>query len=149
MNPPLRTEEDRQYLVKALKEGIVDVIATDHAPHISFSKLQTLQEAPFGTIGLETALPIVYYYLVHSGIISILDLVKLFSFNPSVILRLPNKGHLSVGADADITVFDPKETFIITEEFFISKSKNSCFIGMEAKGKVKYTFVSGKLVYSD
>lgn len=149
MNPPLRTEEDRQYLIKALKEGIIDVIATDHAPHTKFSKSQTLQESPFGTIGLETALPIIYSYLVDKGVISVLELVKLFSFNPSNIIKLPNKGHLSVGADADITIFDPGEEFTITEDFFVSKSKNSCFIGMRAKGRVKYTFVGGKLVFSD
>ncbi|MGC8870773.1 MAG: dihydroorotase, partial [Brevinematia bacterium] len=100
MNPPLRTEEDRQCLLNALKDGIIDVIATDHAPHTFFSKSQTLQEAPFGTIGLETALPMLYTYIVDDGIISILDLVKLFSFNPSRIIKVPNKGHLSIGADA-------------------------------------------------
>ncbi|MGC8766316.1 MAG: dihydroorotase [Brevinematia bacterium] len=149
MNPPLRTEEDRQFLLNALKDGIIDVIATDHAPHTFFSKSQTLQEAPFGTIGLETALPMLYTYIVDDGIISILDLVKLFSFNPSRIIKVPNKGHLSIGADADIVVFDPNEEFIIDERFFVSKSRNSCFLGMKAKGKVKLTFVNGNLVFSD
>ncbi|MGC8963827.1 MAG: dihydroorotase [Brevinematia bacterium] len=149
MNPPLRTEEDRQCLLNALKDGIIDVIATDHAPHTFFSKSQTLQEAPFGTIGLETALPMLYTYIVDDGIISILDLVKLFSFNPSRIIKVPNKGHLSIGADADIVVFDPNEEFIIDERFFVSKSRNSCFLGMKAKGKVKLTFVNGNLVFSD
>jgi dihydroorotase len=90
-----------------------------------------------------------YTYIVDDGIISILDLVKLFSFNPSRIIKVPNKGHLSIGADADIVVFDPNEEFIIDERFFVSKSRNSCFLGMKAKGKVKLTFVNGNLVFSD
>lgn len=148
MNPPLRSEEDRKALIEALKDGTIDVIATDHAPHTKFEKSLTIQEAPFGTIGLETALPVLYTYLVRTGEITLLQLVKLFSFNPSRILRLENKGHLSVGSDADITIFDPNTERIITEDFFVSKSKNSCFIGMRVEGEVKYTICSGRLVWS-
>jgi len=148
MNPPLRTEEDRKSLIEALKDGIVDVIATDHAPHTKFEKSLTLQEAPFGTIGLETALPIVFTKLVKEGILDFMELVKVFSFNPSKILGLSQKGHISEGADADIVVFDPGKKYVIDEEFFVSKGKNSCFLGFEVYGIVKYTVVGGKVVYT-
>jgi dihydroorotase len=148
MNPPLRTEEDRESLIEALKDGIVDVIATDHAPHTKFEKSLTLQEAPFGTIGLETALPIVFTKLVKEGILDFMELIKVFSFNPSKILGLSQKGHISEGADADIVVFDPGKKYVIDEEFFVSKGKNSCFLGFEVYGIVKYTVVGGKVVYT-
>lgn len=147
MNPPLRSEEDRLSLIQAIKDGTIDVIATDHAPHTIFEKSLGLQEAPFGTIGLETALISVYTYLVKNNIISMLDLVRLFSYNPSRILRLYDKGHISVNADADIVIFDPSPRRIVKEEFFVSKGKNSCFLGMEMYGEVRYTFVSGNMVY--
>jgi len=148
MNPPLRTEEDRESLIEALKDGIVDVIATDHAPHTKFEKSLTLQEAPFGTIGLETALPIVFTKLVKEGILDFMELIKVFSFNPSKILGLSQKGHISEGADADMVVFDPGKKYVIDEEFFVSKGKNSCFLGFEVYGIVKYTVVGGKVVYT-
>jgi dihydroorotase len=148
MNPPLRTEEDRKSLIEALKDGIVDVIATDHAPHTKFEKSLTLQEAPFGTIGLETALPIVFTKLVKERILDFMELIKVFSFNPSKILGLSQKGHISEGADADIVVFDPGKKYVIDEEFFVSKGKNSCFLGFEVYGIVKYTVVGGKVVYT-
>lgn len=147
INPPLRTEEDRMALIEGIKDGTIDAIATDHAPHTSFEKSLTLQETPFGTIGLETMLPVLYTYLVKEKIIKFLDLVKLTSYNPSRIIRLENKGHISIGSDADITIFDPEITKTITEEFFVSKSKNSCFIGTEVHGEIKYTIVGGKIVY--
>jgi dihydroorotase len=148
MNPPLRTEEDRKSLIEALKDGIVDVIATDHAPHTKFEKSLTLQEAPFGTIGLETALPIVFTKLVKERILDFMELIKVFSFNPSKILGLSQKGHISEGADADIVIFDPGKKYVIDEEFFVSKGKNSCFLGFEVYGIVKYTVVGGKVVYT-
>jgi dihydroorotase len=148
MNPPLRTEEDRKSLIEALKDGIVDVIATDHAPHTKFEKSLTLQEAPFGTIGLETALPIVFTKLVKERILDFMELIKVFSFNPSKILGLSQKGHISEGADADIVIFDPGKKYVIDEEFFVSKGKNSCFLGFEVYGIVKYTVVGGRVVYT-
>lgn len=148
MNPPLRTLEDKKALLEAIKDGTIDVIATDHAPHTKFEKSLTIQEAPFGTIGLETAIPIIYTYLVSKGFISLLDLVRLFSYNPSRILQLESKGHISVSSDADITIFDPNTRYVITEEIFMSKGKNSAFLGMEVMGEVKYTIVGGKIVYS-
>ncbi len=148
MNPPLRTEEDRESLIEALKDGIVDVIATDHAPHTKFEKSLTLQEVPFGTIGLETALPIVFTKLVKERILDFMELIKVFSFNPSKILGLSQKGHISEGADADVVIFDPGKKYVIDEEFFVSKGKNSCFLGFEVYGIVKYTVVGGKVVYT-
>lgn len=147
MNPPLRTEEDRKVLIEALKDGVIDVIATDHAPHTKFEKSLTLQEAPFGTTGLETALPMLFTRLVKEGILEFLDIIKYYSFNPSKILGLNHKGDISVGSDADIVVFDPNERYTITEDFIASKGKNSCFLGFEVNGLVKYTIVGGRVVY--
>ncbi|MEN2997706.1 MAG: dihydroorotase [Brevinematia bacterium] len=147
VNPPLRTEADRLALIEAIKDGTIDAIASDHSPHTQFEKSLTFQEAPFGTTGIETLLLVPYTYLVTKGTISMLELVKLLSYNPSRIIKLENKGHISVGSNADITIFDPTPKKIITEDFFVSKSKNSCFLGMEVIGEIKYTIVGGKIVY--
>ncbi len=150
MNPPLRSEEDIIELRKALKDGTIDVIATDHAPHTVFEKSLTIQEAPFGTTGLETSLAAIFTKLVlETNTISMLDMVRLMSFSPAMLLRMENKGHISVGADADITIFDPNKSFIVDEKMFVSKGKNSAFIGMELAGVVNYTIVSGEVVYAN
>lgn len=147
IKPPLRSKEDRDALIGAIKDGTVDAIATDHAPHTPFEKSLTFQEAPFGTVGLETAVLAIYTFLVKKEIISPLELVKLFSYNPSRILGLESKGHISPGSDADIVVFDPESKNTITDEFFVSKGKNSCFMGAEILGEIKFTMVGGKIVY--
>ena len=148
MNPPLREEKDRKAIIEGLKEGTIDCIITDHAPHSKEEKAQELAKAPNGIIGFETALSAEIMNLVDTGDISYLDLVKLTSYRPAELLKI-DRGTIEVGKIADITIFDPNERYIYTEDMIISKSKNSPFIGKELKGKVKYTIVSGKIVYKD
>ena len=146
MNPPLREEKDRQAIIEGLKEGTIDCIITDHAPHSEEEKNQELSKAPNGIIGFETALPAEIMNLVDAGYISYLDLVKLTSYNPAKLLKI-DRGTIEVGKVADITIFDPNEEYVYTKEMIVSKSKNSPFIGKKLKGKVKYTIVSGRIVY--
>ena len=148
MNPPLREEKDRQAIIEGLKEGTIDCIITDHAPHSQEEKNKELSKAPNGIIGFETALSAEIMNLVNTGHISYLDLVKLTSYNPAQILKI-EKGILEEGKIADITIFNPNEEYIYTIDKIVSKSKNSPFIGKKLKGKVKYTIVNGKIVYKD
>lgn len=148
MNPPLREEKDRQAIIEGLKEGTIDCIITDHAPHAEEEKNVELAKAPNGIIGFETALSAEIMNLVDPGHIDYLNLVRLTSYTPAKILKIDNKtGSIEVGKVADITVFDPDEEYIYTKEMIVSKSKNSPFIGKKLKGKVKYTIVNGKIVY--
>ena len=150
MNPPLREEKDRQAIIEGLKEGTIDCIITDHAPHSEEEKNVELAKAPNGIIGFETALPAEIINLVDPGHIDYLNLVRLTSYTPSKLLHIDNeRGTLETGKMADITVFDPNEEYIYTKEMIVSKSKNSPFIGKKLKGKVKYTIVNGKVVYQD
>ena len=148
MNPPLREEKDRKAIIEGLKEGTIDCIITDHAPHSKEEKAEQLAKAPNGIIGFETALSAEIMNLVDTGDISYLDLVKLTSYRPAELLKI-DRGTIEVGKIADITIFDPNEKYIYTEDMIVSKSKNSPFIGKELKGKVKYTIVSGRIVYKD
>lgn len=150
MNPPLREEKDRQAIIEGLKEGTIDCIITDHAPHSEDEKDAELSKAPNGIIGFETALPAEIMNLVDAGHIDYLNLVRLTSYTPSKLLHIDNeRGTIEVGKKADITIFDPNEEYIYTKEMIVSKSKNSPFIGKKLKGKVKYTIVNGKIVYQD
>ncbi len=148
MNPPLREEKDRQAIIEGLKEGTIDCIITDHAPHSIEEKEKELSNAPNGIIGFETALSAEIMNLVDPGHISYLDLVKLTSYNPAKLLKI-DKGTLEEGKIADITIFNPNEEYIYHKEKIVSKSKNSPFIGKKLKGKVKYTIVNGKIVYKN
>lgn len=148
MNPPLREEKDRLAIIEGLKEGTIDCIITDHAPHSEEEKAKDLSYAPNGIIGFETALSAEIMNLVDAGHISYMDLVKLTSYNPAKILEI-DKGILEVGKIADITIFNPDEEYIYTKDMIVSKSKNSPFIDKKLKGKVKYTIVNGKVVYKD
>ena len=148
MNPPLREEKDRQAIIEGLKEGTIDCIITDHAPHSKEEKERDLSKAPNGIIGFETALSAEIMNLVDAGHINYLDLVKLTSYNPAKLLRI-DRGTIEVGKIADIAIFDPNEEYIYTEDMIVSKAKNSPFIDKKLKGKVKYTIVSGKIVYTD
>ena len=148
MNPPLREEKDRLAIIEGLKEGTIDCIITDHAPHSEEEKNQELSKAPNGIIGFETALSAEIMNLVDIGHISYIDLVKLTSYNPAKILGI-DKGILEEGKIADITIFNPDEEYIYTKDMIVSKSKNSPFIDKKLKGKVKYTIVNGKIVYTD
>ena len=148
MNPPLREEKDRLAIIEGLKEGTIDCIITDHAPHSEEEKNTDLTKAPNGIIGFETALPAEIMNLVDKGYISYLDLVKLTSYNPAKLLKI-DKGSIEEGKIADITIFDSDEEYVYTKEMIVSKSKNSPFIGKKLKGKVKYTIVNGRVVYEN
>lgn len=146
MNPPLRTEEDKQAIIKGLQDGTIDAIITDHAPHAQEEKEQDLSKAPNGIIGFETALPATITALVDKGHLSYLDMVRLMSYGPAKVLKL-DKGEIKVGAIADLTIFDPNKEYEYKEEMIVSKSKNTPFIGKTLKGQVKYTVVSGRIVF--
>ena len=148
MNPPLREEKDRLAIIEGLKEGTIDCIITDHAPHSEEEKNTDLAKAPNGIIGFETALPAEIMNLVDKGYISYLDLVKLTSYNPAKLLKI-DKGSIEEGKIADITIFDSDEEYVYTKEMIVSKSKNSPFIGKKLNGKVKYTIVNGRVVYEN
>lgn len=146
MNPPLKEEKDRQAIIEGLKEGTIDCIITDHAPHSEEEKNKGLASAPNGIIGFETALSAEIMNLVDTGDISYLDLVKLTSYNPAQILKI-DKGVIEEGEIADITIFNPNEEYVYTKDKIVSKAKNSPFIDRKLKGKVRYTLVNGKIVY--
>ena len=148
MNPPLREEKDKQAIIEGIKEGTIDCIITDHAPHSEEEKNQELSKAPNGIIGFETALSAEIMNLIDPGHISYIDLVKVTSYNPAKILGI-DKGILEEGKIADIVVFNPSEEYVYTKDMIVSKSKNSPFIDKKLKGKVKYTIVSGEVVYKD
>ena len=146
MNPPLREEKDKEAIIQGLKDGTIDSIITDHAPHTDEEKSKGLATAPNGIIGFETALPAEIMNLVDPGHIDYLNLVRLTSYTPSKLLKI-DRGTIEEGKIADITIFDPNKEYIYLKENIVSKSKNSPFIGKKLKGKVKYTIVSGRIVY--
>ena len=148
MNPPLRKKDDMEEIIKAIQDGTIDCIITDHAPHSKEEKSQGLEKAPNGIIGFETALSATITYLIDKGYISYLDMVKLTSYNPAKILGI-DRGTIEKGKTADITIFDPNKEYIYTEEMIVSKSKNTPYIGKKLKGEVKYTIVKGKIVYKE
>jgi len=150
MNPPLRTTEDVKAILAGIADGTVDAIATDHAPHAAELKAKPLDEAPFGMIGLETALGLSLTYLVQPGTISLWQLVVLMSSNPARIINQiadPVLGELSVGGVADITVFDPGLEWTYRAAAGRSKSRNSPFDGWTLTGAATATIVAGKIVY--
>lgn len=147
MNPPLRTKKDQDAIIEGLKDGTIDAIITDHAPHSEEEKQRELSKAPNGIIGFETALAATITNLVDKGHISYLDMVRLTSYTPAKLLGI-DRGYIKEGAVADITIFDPNIEYIYTKESIVSKSKNTPFIGKKLKGQVVYTIVDGKVVYS-
>ncbi len=149
MNPPLRSREDVEALRKGLKDGVMDVIATDHAPHGEEEKSQSMMDAPFGIVGLETSAALTYTELVKTGILSIMDMAEKMSYNPAKILGLAEKGSVSEEMDADLVIFDPKRVYRIDKNTFLSKGKNTPFDGREVTGDVKYTLVDGEVVYEN
>ena len=146
VNPPLRTASDIEAIIKGLKDGTLDAIVTDHAPHTRKEKALPLSEAPSGMIGLETSLALALTYLYHTGELSIEALVKLMSTKPAQILDI-QAGTLKKGAIADVVVFDLNERWIVVPDHFKSKARNTPFAGMELRGKVKYTISRGEIVY--
>ena len=147
MNPPLREEKDRKAIIEGLKDGTIDAIITDHAPHSEDEKQRELAKAPNGIIGFETALSATITNVVDKGYITYLDMVRLMSHTPAKLLGLENKGQLKEGYDADITIFDPNIEYTYTKENIVSKSKNTPFIGKKLKGQVIYTIVNGQIKY--
>ncbi len=148
MVPPLRGEEDRQSLIAGLLDGAIDCIATAHAPHTSTEKDREFDFAPFGAAGLETAFSVCYESLVQAGHCDLPFLIGCLTYRAANVLKLP-KGTLSPGADADITILDPDETWKVTPEAFFSSSHNSPWLGRTLPGKVKATLVNGRPVYSE
>lgn len=144
MNPPLREEADRQAIIAGLKDGTIDLIATDHAPHSAEEKAKDITKAPSGIIGLETALTLGWMSLVKTGELTMTELVRCMSKNPADLYHL-SAGSLQEGSCADLVLFDPNETW--TPDRFVSKSQNSPFLGKELQGKVKMTICSGKVIY--
>jgi len=143
VNPPLRPEKDRLALLDGVKRGLVDVIATDHAPHLWEEKRHEFTRAPAGIVGLETALSLVY---TNMGL-NMAALVRLMSLRPAQILSLNDRGHLGPGARADVVIFDAKKTWKIEGKDFLSKAKFTPFEGFEVRGEVVATVVGGEVVY--
>jgi dihydroorotase len=146
MNPPLREAADRDAMIEGIADGTIDAIATDHAPHHSDEKLVEFDRAPFGIVGLETCVPLVFDRLVHSGRIGVRRAIELLSTNPARILKLPG-GSLAEGRPADITVIAPDETIEISAPALMSKSKNTPFDGWRLTGVAAVTIVGGRAVY--
>jgi dihydroorotase len=146
MNPPLRSAADRDAMLEGLVDGSVDLIATDHAPHHLDEKVLEFDRAPFGIVGLETAVPLVFDRLVHAGHITIGRLIELLSVNPARVLGLPG-GRLAEGAAADITVLAPDLAVDVSAAALRSKSKNTPFDGWQLRGGVAATIVGGRVVY--
>lgn len=143
--PPLRSEDHVKHIHQALKEGVISVIATDHAPHLWTEKERAFQDAPVGMVGFETMLPLVLTNLVDKGVLTLSEAIGKMTINPSNIMRL-GKGTLSEGVDADIAIFDPNKEIVVDRTSFESKGQNSPFHGMKLKGEVTETIVGGKIV---
>jgi dihydroorotase len=146
MNPPLRSEEDRQALIEAVRDGTIDAIATDHAPHHQDEKMLEYDRAPFGVIGLETALGVALMTLYYSAGVSLRRVVELLTAGPARAFSLPG-GMLQPGSPADITLFDAGREWTVEASLFKSKSRNTPFAGQKLRGIVAATFVRGRCVY--
>lgn len=144
MNPPLRTEKDRLAIIEGLKDGTIDLIATDHAPHSEEEKNKPLTEAPSGITGLETSLGLGITNLVKTGHLTLMELLEKMTWNPAALYHLPS-GSIEKGAPADLVIFDPDEKW--TADTFLSKSSNTPFKGAELYGKIHYTICRGEVVY--
>jgi dihydroorotase len=146
MSPPLRTLTDVEAIIQGLADGTIEAIATDHAPHSAQEKALPFDEAPNGIIGLETSLALALTYLYHTEKLRLDEVIDLMSKKPANILKL-NAGTLKTGDIADLVIFDPNEEWTVDPLKFRSKSKNSPFIGMKLRGKVKYTISQGRIVF--
>ena len=147
MNPPLRGRRDVEALKAGLKAGIMDVIATDHAPHAAEEKNCSMIKAAFGIVGLETMASLTYTELVEPGILTPMQMAEKTSYNPAKILGLDDKGAIAEGKIADVVVFDPTVEYVIDKNTFYSKGKNTPFHGRKVKGDIRYTLVDGNVVY--
>jgi dihydroorotase len=147
INPPIRGEEDREALFAGLKDGTIDCIASDHAPHAPQEKQVEFDQAPSGAIGLETTFSVLITTLVRPGRANLAEALSLITHRPARVLGIP-AGTLERGAPADFALFDPDEEWVVERNGFHSKSNNSPFIGRTLLGKVKHTVVDGELVTS-
>mgnify|MGYP000929984150 CR=1 FL=1 len=147
MNPPLRTQADCEAIIEGLKDGTLDCVATDHAPHAGYEKAQEFALAPFGISGLETSLALGVTHLVKPGHLSLSDLVRRMSTEPARLLNLPG-GDLAIGSPADITVFDPDAEWTVDPARFVSKGRNTPFAGHRLTGRATITIVGGEIVYA-
>ncbi len=148
MNPPLRSAADRAAIIEGLADGTIEILGSDHAPHCNYEKEVEFDYAPFGITGLETELALSLMQLYHAKHLSLANLLAKFTVNPARLLKL-NKGTLSVGADADVTVFDPDREWVYTVNDTASKSQNCPFFGWTLKGKALATIVAGKTVWTE
>lgn len=146
MNPPLRTKKDVEALREGLRDGIMDVISTDHAPHTFDDKNTSMKKAPFGIVGLETAACLTYSELVLGGYLTPMQMAEKMSYNPARIIGI-DKGDIQPGKKADVVLFDPNETYRIDKNTFASKGRNTPFDGREVTGRVKLTICDGNIVY--
>jgi dihydroorotase len=146
MNPPLRSEEDRLALIEAVADGTIDAIATDHAPHHADEKMLEFDRAPFGVVGLETALGSCLEVLYHSGKVPLRRIVEMLTIGGAKVFSLP-RGTLQKGATADITIFDPNRQWTVDPAQFKSKSRNTPFTNWQLRGKALATFVGGREVF--
>ncbi|MBR5047026.1 MAG: dihydroorotase [Eubacterium sp.] len=144
MNPPVRTDWDRERILEGLKDGTIDMIATDHAPHSAEEKNREFTKAPSGIIGLETSLGLGVSNLVRKGVLSLMELLEKMTVNPARLYGF-DCGDISPRKAADLVIFDPEESYVV--ESFASRSSNSPFLGMELFGKIHYTICDGKVVY--
>ena len=148
MNPPLRAKEDVEALKEGLRDGVFDVISTDHAPHHAEEKKVSMAEAPFGIVGSETAVALTITCLVEEGYLTPYQMAEKMSTNPARILGI-DRGSLKPGKAADVTIIDPSKEYQIDVNTFVSKGKNSPFHGKNVKGRVKMTIVDGNIVYEE
>lgn len=146
MNPPLRAKKDLKAIRKALKEDVIDVIATDHAPHAPYEKGITMKKSPFGIVGLETAAAITYSELVLKESLTVMQMAEKMSYNPAKVIGL-DRGSLEVGKVADVVIFDPAKTYAIDAFKFVGKSRNTPFHGRKVTGEVRMTIASGEIIY--
>lgn len=146
MNPPLRTREDVEALIAGLRDNVMDVIATDHAPHAFEEKNTTMKKAPFGIVGIETVAALTYSELVKAGILTPMQMAEKMSYNPAKVVGI-DKGDIQPGKVADIVIFNPNETYKIDKNEFLSKGKNTPFHGREVTGRVWMTITDGNIVY--
>ncbi len=149
MNPPLRKEEDVQALIGGLADGTMQVISTDHAPHSDEEKAAYFDKTPFGIVGLETSAALTYTALVSTGLMDIMDMARKMSYNPAHVIGIDGDyGKLTVGAKADVVIFDPQEEWTVDPMKFESKGHNTPYAGQTLKGRVKTTIVDGELRYN-
>ncbi|MDE2506434.1 MAG: dihydroorotase [Planctomycetota bacterium] len=147
MNPPLRTYTDVEAVIEGLKDGTIEILATDHAPHAPEKKLREIDQAPFGIVGLETLLPITIKSLIEPGHLTWPDVIRKLTIEPAKLLGIA-KGTLAPGADADVTIIDPETRWTIDASKFVSKSRNTPFHGWEVRGRARTVIVAGEVRYT-